>query len=365
MSFKKNVICFFNSNKEWGGGEKWHHDFLCKLNHAGYPVLAITHVAGELGAKLARLKCLQLQIRVRNLSFINPVKVFRVYLFLKRNNVKTVILGLPADIKLGGIAAKMAGVNKIIYRRGSAIPVRNHFLNRFIFKKVLTDVIVNSREIKKNVLINNPGIIDEHKIHIIYNSVEISDFQQISYPSLDYSENGKEIYLGNAGRFVEQKGQHFLFKIAEQLNLSSTPFRMLIAGKGPLEKKLKAETKRLGFENQIIFTDFVQDMNNWFRKIDLFLLPSLHEGTANVVLEAMAACKPVIAFNLSSMPELIEDGQTGYLVNFGDVNGFVEKIAFLYRNKSLIKILGENARNKVARDFNSDNALAQLINMVQ
>ena len=139
------TICFFNSTKAWGGGEKWHFETSTFLHEQGHCVLVIAHKHGELFKRLKKtnIKCLGTQIS--NLSFLNPVKIKAVQKTLQIHRVSTIILNLSRDVKVAGLAAKQAGVERIIYRRGSAIPISNTLLNRYLFKNVISEILANSR----------------------------------------------------------------------------------------------------------------------------------------------------------------------------------------------------------------------------
>ncbi len=351
-------ICLFNTCKIWGGGEKWHHDIALKFNTKGYEVVVCTNVKSELCNRLKQTNIPVFEISIGNLSFLNPFKLYHIYHFFKSQQIDTVILGLPSDVKSGGIAAKLAGVKKIIYRRGTALPVKNSLLNKFIFKYVVNNVITNSIEIKKKFLEHNPNLVPNKNIHVIYNGIDPG----INGINMQPKLNGhhKQIILGNAGRLVEQKGQKYLIDLAAVLNKHNIDFKIKIAGKGQLKESLLAYARKLKVDDKVEFLDFVFDMNNFLKNIDIFLLPSLHEGSANIVLEAMYHAKPVIAFNLSSMPEIIEDGKTGYLIKFPDIEEFTEKVIYLTQNYAFRKEMGENAHLKVQHQFDFDKNILQL-----
>jgi glycosyltransferase involved in cell wall biosynthesis len=354
-----------NSNKVWGGGEKWHYEAACHLDALGYSVMVITNKNSELYNKLIDHKSILLESKqISNFSFLNPYKLFYFKNLFQRNKVSAIFLGLSIDVKLGGMAAKMAKLEHIIYRRGSAIPVRNSIVNRYLFRNVLTRIITNSLEIKQNIFKRNPKIIDENKVQIVYNGINLK-----KWPNLDFFKNGKDsqamLTLGNAGRLVEQKGQEYLIKIACLLKDQDIPFKLLIAGSGKLEKSLKNECKIVDLNDEVVFMDFVEDMGLFLRSLDIYLSTSLHEGSSNVILEAMGAGKPVIAFNVSSMPELIDEGETGYLVPFADTDLFTEKIISLRDNQSELTRLGTNARKQVESKFNFTTNMQKIIRLIE
>ena len=350
-------ICLFNSCKTWCGGEKWHHDIALKFFEKKYKVIVCTNLNSELYHRLTNIIPV-FQIKIRNLSFLDPLKILQAYLIFKKYKIDTVIFGLPSDVKAAGIAAKLAGIRKIIYRRGTALPVKNSLLNRFIFKYIVTDVITNSIEIKKKFLERNPKMFPINNIHVIYNGIEVNGngYQ----PQTKLNGHSKQVILGNAGRLVEQKGQKYLIELASILNKQHIDFKILIAGKGILKDALISHARKLNVDDKIEFLDFMYDMSSFFKTIDIFLLPSLHEGSANIVLEAMYYAKPVVAFNVSSMPEMIENNKTGYLVEFNNINDYADRVIYLIQNALFRKEMGENARNRVLSNFDINKNIKHL-----
>jgi glycosyltransferase involved in cell wall biosynthesis len=258
----------------------------------------------------------------------------------------------------------MAGIENIIYRRGSALPVRNSFFNRYLFAKVLTSIITNSKEIKSNIFQRNPRIIKEEKVQIIYNGIDLDNWPSIDFFNSKREEN-KYLTLGNAGRLVAQKGQEFLIKVAKQLKDKGISFRLYIAGSGELEKTLKNACRVNDLEEEIIFLDFVEDMTEFLRDLDIYLSTSLHEGSSHVIIEAMGAGKPIVAFDVSSMPELIENGETGFLVTFGDTEKFAEKIIELKNNPKDLERMGKNARIEVEKNFNFKSNIIKVLELIE
>ena len=358
-------ICFMNSNMVWGGGEKWHYETACHFRDLGYAVMVITNKKSELYHKLEDQNGIVLeQVRISNFSFLNPFKIFHIRNLLKKQDISTLFLGLSTDVKLGGLAAKFAGIKNIIYRRGAAVPIKNSLLNRFLFRSVLTGIITNSREIKNKIFQNNPRIIDERNVHIIYNGI---DPQLWSNPETFMREdkNRKSLILGNAGRLVEQKGQEYLIHIAKQLKEMNVDFILYIAGSGQLEKSLKQSCIRNKLEKEIVFLDFVDNMQDFLAGLDIYLSTSLHEGSSHVIIEAMAAEKPVVAFDVSSMPELVNNNETGYLIPFADTQLFAEKIVHLNNNMMELENFGANARKQVEKKFDFSKNMRQLIELIK
>ena len=356
---QKTVICFFNSVKTWGGGEKWHFEMANRLNKKGLPVMIYTNKISELRTRSDQAFILNCSLRINNLSFCNPYKIIRLAIHFKKLKIHTIILNLFADVKLAGFAAKLAGIPHVIYRRGSAIPIRNSLLNKFLFRKVVHQVIANSSETKRTILSRNPRMINEQRINIIYNGINLPVFDggKIEF---SYKRENDEIIIGNAGRLVRQKGQKYLIDLAIGLKKKTSNFKILIAGKGKLETELANLVTKNNLEKHFQFVGFIDDMKGFMHSIDIFVLTSIWEGFGYVLVEAMASYIPVVAFEISSNPEIVEHNKTGYLVPLFDMEAMTEKVAQLIDDEQLRKAIGQEGRKRVEKHFSIESTQENL-----
>jgi glycosyltransferase involved in cell wall biosynthesis len=352
-------ICFFNSLKTWGGGEKWHYDLITGLSEMDYRVFGFAHPHSDLIKKLRAASLENRSIKVSNLSFLNPFKVLRLVKIFKKEKVKTLVMNLSSDLKVAGIAAKLAGVDNIIYKRANAIPIRNTFLNRYIFSKIVTRMIANSEETKRSVLANNPNLIDPSRIQVIYPGIDLK-YDRDSFQEPIYTREDGEIILGNAGRLSEEKGQIYLIHLAEILKKRGIKFRILIAGSGKLKTWLKKQAKQRGVQDEVVFLGFIQNVEQFYSEIDIFLLTSLWEGFGYVMVEAMAEKKPVIAFDIRSSAEVVDDGNSGFLVSPGDVQAMADKVIELSKNTKLREEFGLQGYRRVENLFTIENTIKEV-----
>lgn len=352
-------ICFFNSVKSWGGGERWHHDFSTRLIGAGYDVIACAHPEGVLIGKLKDASVKNYGFKVSNLSLLNPFKVIILRKFFRRRRVNTLIVNLPSDLKVAGIAAKLAGVKNIIYRRANAIPVRNTFLNRYLYGRVITRMIANSEETRRCVLANNPNLIDPSRINVIYPGINLETRSSLGAGPV-FSRKDGEIILGNAGRLSEEKGQIYLIQLAEILKEKGLEFRIVIAGSGKLQAWLNKQARHRNVEDKIEFLGFVKDVERFYSDLDIFLLTSLWEGFGYVMVEAMAEKKPVIAFDIRSSAEIVDNGNTGYLVPRGDIEALAERVMELAGDEELRRSQGLKGYQRVQDMFTLENAVSSV-----
>jgi len=359
---QKQTICLFNSESDWGGGEKWHADVASHLLEKGYRVFFITSPGSPLYVKMKGNGAPGYQIKFTNLSFINPFKVLRLARIFRKEKVGSLLTSLPSDMKVASVAARLAGVQKIIYRRGSAIPIRNVRLNRYLLRRVVTQIIANSLEVKKTILANNSQMVPEKKISVIYNGVS-KNWHQRDNPPL-YLAKDQEIVLGSAGRFSEEKGHLNLISLMKVLGESSFRFKLLIAGKGKLQEILHEKAREEGVEDQVEFLGFVEDMTTFYNSIDIFLLPSRYEGFSNVVLEAMVSAKPVVSFDVGSVNEVIDHGKTGLVGKSNSVDEMSRLILDLAADKSRREEMGNKARERIETSFSFEQNMNEVITLV-
>jgi len=356
---KASKICFFNSTKAWGGGEKWHLDIANRLHDKFGSVMVVAGKGSELANRLDGMPTPHQIVSVGNLSFLNIFKIIKLVRLFRSEQVDVLIMNLPADLKAAGIAARLAGVKRIIYRRGSAIPVRNSYLNRLLFRYVIDEIIANSKETARTILAENPEIFPAEKIHVVYNGVDWSSFDFLS-PAPAPRLSQSKIVLGNAGRLVPQKGQEILIEVAKQLKGKGYSFEIVIAGEGRLKEALSAKALEEGVQEQLRFIGFIESMPQFLNSIDIFLLPSHWEGFGYVIAEAMYCERPVVAFNVSSNPELVCNNETGFLVAHGDISAFAEKVEILINDADLRVQMGQKARILAIKRFSIENTLMEI-----
>ncbi|HDR88674.1 MAG TPA: glycosyltransferase [Bacteroidetes bacterium] len=355
---KPGRVCLFNGISSWGGGEKWHFDVARKLQAKNYPILVITGWKSELNYRIRQAGLNTLEMRVTNFSFLNIPKMLRLKRIFRNQQVSTVIINQSADLKLAGPAAKMAGVERIIYRRGSAIPVRNTLSNRFLFGRIVNQVIANSEETMRTLLEKNGRLIDREHIRVIYNGIDLDEYDRTSVKEV-FREDGL-LMLGNAGRLSYEKGHHYLIELAVRLKELGIPFRILIAGTGELEGPLKQRARKQGVDQYVRFLGFVDNMKAFYRSIDIFLLTSLWEGFGYVMVEAMAEKIPVVAFDVGSSSEIVVHEKTGYIVPGRDIGAMSGRVIELLQNPGLRRQMGAEGRKRVEEVFHISRGIRQV-----
>lgn len=347
----RRSICLFDSNRAWGGGEQWYYTHALLLAERGWHVSVVTHASSVLGD---RLNChphiALLRVGIGNASFLNPWVLARLFNFFRRNAVQALILALPSDVKAGGIAARLARIPDIIFRRGLAVPTKNTMLNRMLFRKVLTKLVCNSEYTRKMVLSENPQLISYERTFVVHNGLDVDAFDALPAAPLIPKVPGR-VVVGCAGRLTSQKGHSLLMESVAILRHRGVAVTVLLAGAGELEQELRNQAKLLGLEGCFHFLGFVKEMKNFYSSIDILALPSLWEGFGYVMSEAMTMNLPVVAFDTSNIPEVVVHGETGLLVPERNVDAFADALEAVIRDPDLRVRLGQAGRKRVESCF--------------
>lgn len=350
-------VFFLNTTHTWGGGEKWHLEHALFLSKTGDEVKMLTQKGSELQKKARACGLNVNEFAIHNLSFLNPIKMFKMYLFLRKEMPDILIMNFSNDLKIAGPAAKWAGIPRVIYRRGSAIPIRDTMLNRYLYGHCLTDILANSEETRRTILQNNPILFPKEKIKVIYNGIATTGSKSSSIPRTIP-------IVGNLGRLVRQKRQDLLILIAEILKNRGVKCKFRIGGDGELRDRLEQMVSTKGLTDSIEFVGAVNDPQQFHTDIDIFALTSEWEGFGYVLAEAMLASKPLVAFNISSNPELIEDGVNGFLVDMNDLEAFADALQLLVEQEDQRRMLGENGYKRVCDIFDFDKNVLKFRNYI-
>ncbi len=352
-------ICFFNAAKIWGGGEKWHFDAATACHKHGHSVTVASSINSELIQRVAQNGIKTKGFRLSTISALNPWRVHAIYSFFKQEQFDVIIFNFSKDLKNAAYAAKKAGIKHIIYRRGSDIPIKNSLHNRIIFGKLLTNIIANSEATKKTILQNNPNLFPKDKIKVIYNGIHLNNF-------LAKEKQSNPIpVIGNLGRCVYQKGQENLLEIAHILKSRGINFRLVIGGDGILLEQLKEKAEQLNISDITTFSGFVSDPANFMNSIDIFALTSHWEGFGYVLAEAMACQNALVAYNISSNPELVFHKKNGLLIPYADKEAFADALAELIQNEAIRKEFGSAGLQLANEQFNLEQNIAKFISFIE
>ena len=160
-----------------------------------------------------------------------------------------------------------------------------------------------------------------------------------------------DFVVGNVGRLAPQKGQRHLIA-AMPLLLERVPnAHAIIVGGGDLEEYLRDLSVEFGVTERVHVLGPRRDVPALMHSMDVFAMPSIWEGFGLVLLEAMAAGRPVVASRVATIPEVVVDGETGILVRAGDPLALADALAHLAAEPELAHRFGDAGRVRLQRNF--------------
>ena len=204
------------------------------------------------------------------------------------------------------------------------------------------------------------------KISQVYNGVDIkrfnvNDTKPLSILPSDFRAP-ERLLIGTVGRLDPVKDQLTLVQAFIHL-IKTTPelshqVRLIIVGNGVLLSPLQIVVRDANIDHLVWFTGERHDVADIMQTLDLFVLPSINEGISNTILEAMASALPVIATDVGGNPELVVDGQTGYLVSKQDPIAMAEAFKCYLLEPELLRLHGQAGRSRVVSMFSLSRMMA-------
>lgn len=279
---------------------------------------------------------------------------FRLARFIRREKIDIVHCLLPTANVWGRIGGILAGAKIVISERNIETWKPWYWLCVDRMLAGFTGIVLTNAEAIKRFVVESAHI-DPRRVRVIYNAVNPDRFLSPDTTPLRDALNipSNARVLTSIGRLHEQKDMATFLRACAivRSRVGSMPVRILIVGSGPQRGELEALVKVLGLENETNILSWRRDIETILTLTDIFVLTSIREGLPNVVLEAMAAGKPVVASDVGGTPEAVVHGVTGMIVPPGDAHRFADAICRLLDDPAEAAALGRRGRARVIETF--------------
>jgi glycosyltransferase involved in cell wall biosynthesis len=198
------------------------------------------------------------------------------------------------------------------------------------------------------------GVVPRRKLRVIRNGIDTAFYSHQRDTSLIRREltiPPDAPLIGTVGRLNEIKRQDVLINALAILVRQKPNAHLLLVGDGPLRAALQEQVHRLGLHDRVHFAGYQTDTTAFLHAMDVFALTSRSEGMPQALLEACVACKPVIATRVGGIPEVIDHGVSGLLVEPGDANALAVGFLELLTNHDRAAAMARRASEKVVANF--------------
>lgn len=305
-----------------------------------------------------KLTVIQLSGMRRSLNFFRDIQsFFTIRKLLKKLRPDIVHTNGAKAGLLGRLAAASIGVKIILHTYHGHVfhSYFNSFISSFIIKierrlaKLSTKIIAISDEQKKE-LRDVYRICKEDKLAVIKLGIDTDKFIDADGSKRTafrhkYAVKENEVAVGIIGRIVPVKGHAFFAEVVKEIiKRSGSQVKFFVIGDGTIRKELE---KLL---TTVLFTSWILNIEEALAGLDIIVLTSLNEGTPVTLLEAQAAAKPVVATNVGAVNEVVLNGKTGFVVEYGDVQKFANNILILAENAALRRSMGIAGRSFIEKE---------------
>lgn len=190
----------------------------------------------------------------------------------------------------------------------------------------------------------------ESRLRIIWNGVRLAS----PAPGTSFRSTigtGDRLLVGTIAKLIEQKGLDDLLLVARQCRDAGQPFQFVIVGEGPLRPLLEQRRRELDLEDVVVMTGWVPNAaTTALPAFDVFFQPSRWEAMSIAILEAMASRKAIVATRVGDNPLVLEDGESGLLVDSGDIGGMVDALTQVCDRELRLR-LGQRALARFEQKF--------------
>ncbi len=342
-------VLFLNTCRTWGGGEVSLMQIVDSLTARGHGVTVACRRDSALHQRLNGSTIDTVPVRFG--GDFDPFTILRLARLIVRRKIDVVCVHTEKELRIGGIASLVAAVPVIVSHEVD-FPIKNSLLNRLFYGRVASVIVANSHATKNTLLISAPWL-RPGKIHVVWKGVDAEKFRLPASGNLreEFHIGEEDSVIGFVGRLDEQKGLLTLLEAMAILVERHRNARLVLAGEGNLRPAAEKFLADRNLNRYAYLAGFRENIPEFLRGIDFLVMPSNWEGFGYAAVEAMAAGKAVVASNVSSLPEIVEDHRTGLLVPPRSPEKLADAMVTLVDNPKLRDALGKAGARKAGNDF--------------
>ncbi len=343
----------------WGGVERWFMDVALGLVRRGHRVLSV----GRPGALWTR-RSLEAGLPTRTTAMKGDLALGEaraIAYWMQEERVEVLCTKLHRGIRLGGLAARFAGHVPVVAFMG-LVEAKAGWRYRITYRMFLHWILTLSEGMRRDILAVKSGVPEDRVVAIPYGVdpgvYDVSTEEAQGARRMLGAGPGDLLVLA-AGRLHEQKRFDLLLEAFARAREKVPAARLVVVGTGSLRADLERRARELGVADRTQFAGFRADMPAVFAAADLFALSSDDEGLPMVVLEAMAAGLPVVATEVGSVRDLVEDGETGIVVERRNPGSMGDGIASLLADEATRRRMGAAGRARVRERYRLDRCVEE------
>ncbi len=295
---------------------------------------------------------------------LDPVLLPHLVKFILGHQTQLVHAHLIHADLYGTLAARLAGVPAVVSTKHGYNPWRAKWFYACLdrWASFSQDRIITISDALGRLLVEVEGLRPE-KLSTIHYALEGDHFRS-SVP-VDLSLEVSHPVIGTVSRLIHQKGIHVLLRAFAECAKNHPSISLVVVGDGPERSNLEILARKLGLGSRVRFLGYRPDVHQILPQFDIFTLPSFGEGFGLVLLEAMACGKAVVATDVMSIPEIVQQGKSGLLVPAQDVSALAEALDTLIANPELRDRFGKAGFQRVRTEFTVERMVRKTAEVYQ
>jgi len=363
---QKIKIIYFIGSLRLGGAEKQVAELALGLDKSRYDIEICCINQG--GPMVEKVRQAGINVRIFEVSLpfgkFNPrsypfliKSLWKIYRYVKKTKPHIIHAYLFTAYIVGILCGKWSGVPILISSRRSLgyfkddKPWRQK-LENYVNKK--TDIIlVNAKAVREDVLKREKHC--QGKIRLVYNGVDLDKFKPgRGEPEIrkQWGIGENDLLIGMVANLIHYKGHLEVLDAAAQLKPEFPNVKFVFVGRdGGMQEQIEEKRKTLNLENSVILAGSCKDVHKIIPAFDIMILASHEEGFSNVLLEAMACSKPLVATNVGGNAESVVHGETGFIVPTRNPEEMAKALKKFLENPGLREKFGEAGRRRMEENF--------------
>ena len=293
-----------------------------------------------------------------------PLSILAFRRLLRRERPDIVHVNSSRDSWLAALATRLSlSRPKVVRTRHISAPLTNNWATHLLYRRLFDMVIVTGGERNRQDLIHRDGIAAD-RVAAFPIGLDVEHFSPAKPRKDIRAELGvpsRHLLVGIISYLRDYKGHRYFVEAAAKVLKEQQGVTFLIVGEGPEEQNLRAQIERLGLTAEVRMLGFRDDLLDVFRSLDIFVIPTVEGDTIpQVLMQALAIGLPVVSTTTGSIPDVVIDGKSGFIVAPRDVDALADRIRRLLNDPLLRKRMGESGRQRVEGSYSIDRMVEEL-----
>lgn len=383
MQARKQKVIYLITKGNWGGAQRYVYDLATSIPRDRFEVVVMLGVGQELGRKLRarKIRVIQLPMLERDIKPLKEIVVFfQLFSYMRHERPNILHTNSSKAGIIGALISRMLGVQCIFTTHGWAFNESRNVLERKLLwilhwiTILLSHKTITVSDALKQQMVHAP--FAARKLSVVKNGIRPPNFKskrearnmltEYSAPLKIRTESKKNLsWIGTISELHKTKGLPYMIEAMAKLKLTHPNCVFVIIGGGTERAMLEKRIREKHLEDTIFLLGFMKDASRYLPAFDIFTLTSISEALSYALLEAGAASLPVVATRVGGIPEIIQNGESGFLVPPRDPKSIQKALATLLNEPKKQKEFGNALKKHVESEFSQTKMVSETLQHYQ